>query len=230
MVILHTLHFPSPFPPCNLRKRSEAITSAIVEESGAGRRKANLSAKRQEKVKLPDYSGGSGRVFPISQFLSHPTGVEALLNTRTLQGFEPLDSNTYRCTLHKIQFLKFEVAPVIDLRVTPTDEDCTVEMLSCRFEGSKVLEQQNQFFSAFMRNHIKWDADSPEPSLVVDVDLKLTLEVYTKPFSMLPLSAVEKPGNLVMQGLLDRLVPLLAEQLLSDYCSWVQEQQLESQS
>lgn len=37
-----------------------------------------------------------------------------------------------RCTLHKIQFLKFEVAPVLDLRVTRTDEDCTVEMLSCR--------------------------------------------------------------------------------------------------
>jgi len=44
-----------------------------------------------------------------------------------------------------------------------------------------------------------------------------TLEVYTKPFSMLPLSAVEKPGNLLMQG-------LLGEQLLREYHSWVQQQ------
>nr|TKW21769.1 hypothetical protein SEVIR_4G143100v2 [Setaria viridis] len=48
--------------------------------------------------------------------------------------------------------------------------------------------------------------------------------VYTKPFSMLPLSAVEKPGNLLMQGLLDKLVPMLGEQLLRDYHSWVQQQ------
>lgn len=79
------------------RRRSEAaIASATVEEPGAGRRKANLWAKRKEMVKLPEYSDGSGRVFPVSEFLSHPTGVEALLNTRALQRFEPLDSNTYR--------------------------------------------------------------------------------------------------------------------------------------
>ncbi|XP_014660531.1 uncharacterized protein LOC101786854 [Setaria italica] len=48
--------------------------------------------------------------------------------------------------------------------------------------------------------------------------------VYTKPFSMLPLSAVEKPDNLLMQGLLDKLVPMLGEQLLRDYHSWVQQQ------
>lgn len=79
------------------RRRSEAaIASATVEEPGAGRRKANLCAKRKEMVKLPEYSDGSGRVFPVSEFLSHPTGVEALLNTRALQRFEPLDSNTYR--------------------------------------------------------------------------------------------------------------------------------------
>ncbi|CAD5167593.1 unnamed protein product, partial [Musa acuminata subsp. malaccensis] len=203
-MVIHTLPSPSALPPCNLRRRSEAvIASATVEEPGAGRRKANLWAKRKEMVKLPEYSDGSGRVFPVSEFLSHPTGVEALLNTRALQRFEPLDSNTYRCTLHKIQFLKFEVAPVLDLRVTRTDEDCTVEMLSCRFEGSKAVEKQNQLFSAFMKNYIKWEAKNSEPCLIVDVNLRVTLEVYTKPFSLLPLSAVEKPGNLLMQGLLD---------------------------
>jgi hypothetical protein len=29
-------------------------------------------------------------------------------------------------------FLGFQVAPVLDLRVAPTSDDCTVEMLSCR--------------------------------------------------------------------------------------------------
>ncbi|XP_042443568.1 uncharacterized protein LOC122028760 isoform X2 [Zingiber officinale] len=183
-MVIHTLPLPSLLPPFNPRRRLEAKASATVGDPGSGRNKANLSARRQERVFIPNYCDGNGRAFPISDFFRHPTGMEALLNTRALQRFELLDANTFRCTLYKIQFLKFEVSPVIDLQVTPTDKDCTVEMLSCR--------------------------------------------VYTKPFSLLPLSAVEKPGNLVMQGLLDRLVPLLAEKLHSDYCAWV-EQQMNSQ-
>lgn len=97
-------------------------------------------------------------------------------------------------------------------------------MLDCRFEGSETVEQQNHVFSAFMRNHITWETNDSEPCLDVDVNLKVSLEVYTKPFNLLPLSAVEKPGNLLMQSLLDRLVPLLVEQLLNDYRTWVDEQ------
>ncbi|XP_042442325.1 uncharacterized protein LOC122027434 isoform X2 [Zingiber officinale] len=195
-MVIHTLPLPSLLPPFNPRRRLEAKASATVGNPGSGRNKANLSARRQERVFIPNYCDGNGRAFPISDFFRHPTGMEALLNTRALQRFELLDANTFRCTLYKIQFLKFEVSPVIDLQVTPTDKDCTVEMLSCRFEGSKAIEKQNQLFSAFMRNHITWEADNSEPCLVVDVNLRIALDVYTKPFSLLPLSAVEKPGNL----------------------------------
>lgn len=173
---------------------------------------------------LPEYTDGRGRAFSIREFLHHPSGVEALLNTRALEGFESLGSNTYRCSLQKIQFLRFEVAPILELRVTPTSEDCTVEMLSCKFVGSESIEKQNDLFSAFMRNHITWEVDGSEPCLDVDVNLRLSLEVYTKPFSLLPISAVEKPGTLIMQGLIDRLVPLLAEQLLKEYGIWVDQQ------
>ncbi|GKA99727.1 MraW methylase family protein, partial [Tanacetum coccineum] len=36
------------------------------------------------------------------------------------------------CTLPPLNLLNFEVSPVIFLRVTPTNEDCMVEMLSCK--------------------------------------------------------------------------------------------------
>lgn len=117
-------------------------------------KKANLFAKSKEKVRLPKYA----EEFPISEFLAHPSGIETLLNKRALQRFEPVDLNTYRCnhvyilvlnylnvsllisvnnfvgrcTLHRIQLLKFDAVPVVDLRVTPTSEDCKVEMLSCK--------------------------------------------------------------------------------------------------
>jgi hypothetical protein len=37
-----------------------------------------------------------------------------------------------RCELPKLRLLNFEASPFIDLRVTSTDEDCLVEMISCK--------------------------------------------------------------------------------------------------
>ncbi|XAR57653.1 hypothetical protein NMG60_11025888 [Bertholletia excelsa] len=198
-----------------------------VDSSYSNVKRARLFATKKDKVKLPNYNDGSGgrnKTYPISEFLSHPSGIEAILNTRALQSFQFLDTDVYRCTLHKIQLLSFEVAPVLDLRVTPTDEDCIVELLSCKFEGSEVVERQNDHFTASMRNRMTWHANKSEGFLDVDVKLDLTLEIYTQPFVMLPISAVEGPGNLMIQALLDRLVPLLLQQLLRDYDKWVQEQ------
>ncbi|XP_010278457.1 PREDICTED: uncharacterized protein LOC104612648 isoform X2 [Nelumbo nucifera] len=213
----------------------EAIQLPKAEVSGSNSnvKKANLFARRKESVKLPNYDDGcGGNLYPISAFLNHPSGVETILNKDALQSLQSLDSNTYRCTLQKIQLLNFEVAPVLDLRVTTTNEDCIVEMLSCKFEGSEAMECQNDHFSASMVNHMKWDASTSEPSLDVDVKLSITLEfcfvyhlqIYTRPFTLLPVSAVENPGNLIMQRLVDKLVSLLVERLLQDYDKWVQEQ------
>ncbi|XP_059663023.1 uncharacterized protein LOC132308807 [Cornus florida] len=208
------------------RWKIEVIKVKIENSSESNIKRASLSARKKERVKLPNYeNGGRGKkIYNISEFLSQQSGVEAILNTRALQSFQSLDSNTYRCTLPRIQLLNFEVAPVLDLRVITTTEDCTVEMLSCKFEGSEMVERQNNHFSAFMRNHITWDTNDSEPFLDVDVKLNLALEIYTMPFKLMPVSAVERPGNLMMQALVDRLVPLLLQQLLQYYEKWVREQ------
>lgn len=187
---------------------------------------AKLSAQKEDRLKLPNFDDSGvedNNVYRFGEFLKHPSGIEAMLNTRALETFQFLGSNMYRCTLQKLQLLNFEVAPIIDLKVTPTDEDCMVELFSCRFEGSNIVESHNDHFSASMTNHITWGGDS-EPYLSADVTLNLVLEIYTQPFTMLPVSAVERPGNLMMQALLDRLVPLLLRQLVQDYAEWVQKQ------
>ncbi|XWS72890.1 hypothetical protein CRYUN_Cryun02cG0078500 [Craigia yunnanensis] len=66
-----------------------------------------------------------------------------------------------------------------------------------QFKGSKVVERQNDHFSATMINHITWDTIIPEPFLEVDVKLNLSLEIYTRPFILLPTAAVERPGNML---------------------------------
>lgn len=59
---------------------------------------ANLSARKKERIKLPkrDGIGGDDKSLHISEFLSHKSGVEAMLNKRALQSFEYIDSNMYR--------------------------------------------------------------------------------------------------------------------------------------
>lgn len=197
-----------------------------VNLSNSNAKRANLSARKRERIKLPSYGDGVGRngAYHISEFFSHPSGIEAILNTRAMQSYQPLDSNLYRCVLPQIQLLSFRVAPVLDLQVTPTSEDCVVEMLSCKFQGSEAVERQNESFSASMRNYIKWETIDAEHVLDVDVELNLILEIQSQPFTLLPISAVERPGNLVMQALVDQLVPLLAQQLLQDYQEWIHQQ------
>ncbi|XP_034600324.1 uncharacterized protein [Setaria viridis] len=157
------------------------------DDAGAGQvaprrargRRARLSARRRERVRLPDgVSGGD-----VGEFLRHPDGVESLLNTGALESFAPAGSGpgTFTCALRRIGFLGFEIAPVLDLRVAPTSTDCTIEMLSCRFEGSESIELQNELFSAFMSNRITWSDNDKEPCLDIDVNLEVTLEVDARP-------------------------------------------------
>ncbi|XP_020204932.1 uncharacterized protein LOC109790220 isoform X2 [Cajanus cajan] len=201
------------------------IKVKAVTSLDSNAKRANLFAAKKERITLPTYSDDlEGKKYHISKFLSHPSGIAAVLNTKALQSFQPLDANTYRCELPKLQFLNFEAAPSLDLRVTSTDEDCLVEMLSCKFEGSEVVKEQNNHFSAFMINHMTWGVAGAESFLEVDVKLNLTLEIYTRPFTMMPTSAVEGPGNIMMQVLMDKLVPLLLQQMLQDYDEWVKNQ------
>ncbi|CAN8326724.1 unnamed protein product [Cochlearia groenlandica] len=188
-------------------------------------KRANLSASKKQRIKLQVNNGEKELTF--SEFLKHPSGMEAVINAKALQSYHLVDDidNTYRCTLPKIQLMSFEVYPVLVLRVTPTHEDCTVELLSCKLEGSELLESQSGSFSAVMTNCMTWNMESPEPFLEVDVKLNVGLEISTRPFTMFPVSAVEAPGNLVMQTLVDTLVPLLLQQLLKDYDEWIQKQQ-----
>ncbi|KAL7159743.1 hypothetical protein ABFS83_01G048200 [Erythranthe nasuta] len=224
-------HLPREVFNSRTRKRNGCVKVSVKKEklSESGAKRANLSAGKNERIKIPNRSdgvnGGSGS-YSISEFFSHPSGIEALLNTRALQSYQSLDSNLYRCVLPQLQLLNFRVAPVLDLQVTPSSEDCLVEMLSCKFEGSEVVERQNEHFSASMKNHITWETIDTEQFLNVDVKLNLVLEIYTQPFALLPISAVEGPGNIMMQTLVDKLVPLLVQQLLQNYEEWILQQQI----
>ncbi|XP_024005060.1 uncharacterized protein LOC18030203 isoform X2 [Eutrema salsugineum] len=188
------------YPNSNINPRNRIQVGSNVHSGKramliSSSKKANLSASRKQRIKLQN---NGGKKLTFSDFLKHPSGMEAVINAKALQSYHVVDENdnTYRCTLPKVQLMSFEVSPVLVLRVTPTQEDCTVELLSCKLEGSELLENQSENFSAIMTNCMTWNMEDPEPFLEVDVTLKVILEISTPPFTMLPVSAVEAPGNL----------------------------------
>ncbi|XP_024520635.1 uncharacterized protein LOC9635069 isoform X1 [Selaginella moellendorffii] len=206
------LWLPAPAPAfgffySSLRQRRNVF---IMRAADGKVRNAKLAAKRCLTVPFQDSSR-------LNQFLSEPAGMQILINTNALQSYQKLDDTTYRCCLPKLDILKFEVAPIVDLSIDVKDDECLVKLLSCKFEGSELVEKQNQHFSASMINHLTWGL---EKQLNVNVELNVSLEVYTLPFTLLPLQAVETPGSIVLQAMVDRLVPIFLDQLFDGYRKW----------
>jgi len=52
----------------------------------------------------------------------------------------------------------------------------------------------------------------------------MNLQIYTFPFTRLPLSAVEAPGNKLMQALLRYLLPAFLDSLIADFSEWRDEE------
>ncbi|KAL2629529.1 hypothetical protein R1flu_014215 [Riccia fluitans] len=89
-----------------------------------------------------------------------------------------------------------------------------------QFEGSELVRSQNERFSASLKNHLTWRTRQDQEIFNVNLELNVALEVYTLPFTLLPVSAVETPGNLIMQSLVNRLLPLFLDNMFNDYEAW----------
>lgn len=79
------------------------IKVKATTSSDSNVKKANLFATKKERVNLPTYDDVVGsKKYHISEFLSQPSGIAAVLNTKALQSFQSLDANTYRSIISSI--------------------------------------------------------------------------------------------------------------------------------
>jgi len=85
--------------------------------------------------------------------LSHiltPTGPPPT-STPPLPQIERVDDTTFRCYVGQLSFLNFSVEPVITVSVTVEARGCTIRLLSCRLQGSRLVEEVNDKFTAQVR-------------------------------------------------------------------------------
>lgn len=81
------------------------IKVKAATSSDSNVKKANLFATKKERVNLPAYGDVGSKKYHISEFLSQPSGIAAVLNTKALQSFQSLDANTYRYIISSIFFI-----------------------------------------------------------------------------------------------------------------------------
>ncbi|CAN1234355.1 hypothetical protein LINPERPRIM_LOCUS4193 [Linum perenne] len=215
------LHPPRSFT--SGRGRTQTITMAYKQSAASESytKKAHLSAVRKKRLMLPTTNNHSDHYHMMSEFLSLPEGVQSALNVKSADSFQVLDDSTYRLVLPKVRLFSFDARPVMDLRVTTTADEFTVEMLSFKFQGAEALESENDHLKGLMESRIIWS----ESYLELKMQLDITMELVKLPFSLLPPAAVEIPGNLIMEAVVDNLTKELLENVVEDYEMWMRKQE-----
>ena len=86
---------------------------------------------------------------PLGEYMALPASQYSVLDARKV---ERQDEDTFVCYVGQVQFFQFVVEPVLTLRVVVVPMGCEINLLSCKIEGSKFVEDQNEKFSTTMKN------------------------------------------------------------------------------
>lgn len=138
------------------------------------------------------------------------------------QRIERIDDNTFRCYVYRLKFFSFEVCPVLVVRVEEEPYGCCIRLLSCKLEGSPLVEAQNDKFSASMVNKVSYDTallHSQMQQLTSDTIIEVTIEIPFL-FRGIPINAIESTGTEVLERLLRMMLPRFLGQLQKDYQAW----------
>ncbi|XP_020085531.1 uncharacterized protein LOC109708272 [Ananas comosus] len=135
---------------------------------------------------------------------------------------ERVDDRTFRCYVYRIKFFAFEVCPVLLVRVDEHPFGCCITLLSCKLEGSPLVEAQNDKFSASMVNKVSCNEDMLDSAfqpLTSETLIEVTIEIPFA-FRAIPVEVIESTGRQVLEQLLRIMLPRFLKQLVKDYQAW----------
>ncbi|XP_038979459.1 uncharacterized protein SYNPCC7002_A1590-like isoform X5 [Phoenix dactylifera] len=205
---------PTPVPLTSIKRprvllrpgpfRASAVSSAP---------KARFVANRIESTSVQQLRR------PLVEYMSLPASQYSVLDAERI---ERVDENTFRCYVYRIKFFSFEVCPVLVVRVEEEPSGCCIRLLSCKLEGSPLVEAQNEKFSASMANRISCNSytqNSEMQQLTSDTTIEVTIEIPFA-FRVIPVEVIESTGTQVLEQLLRIMLPRFLKQLVKDYQAW----------
>nr|GEU75119.1 DUF1997 domain-containing protein [Tanacetum cinerariifolium] len=156
---------------------------------------------------------------PLLEYMSLPASQYSVLDA---QRIERIDDTTFRCYVYKFKFFAFEVCPVLLVRVEEQPNGCSINLLSCKLEGSPIVVAQNDKFDASMVNRISCDrnlSSSTMQQLTSDTVIEVSIDIPF-PFQALPVETIESSGTQVLEQILKIMLPRFMAQLVKDYEAW----------
>nr|XP_043632072.1 uncharacterized protein SYNPCC7002_A1590 [Erigeron canadensis] len=192
---------------------SQKTPSLSVSADSSSVPKARFVARRTESVSVRPLQR------PLLEYMSLPASQYSVLDA---QRIERIDDNTFRCYVYKFKFFAFEVCPVLLVRVEEQPNGCSINLLSCKLEGSPIVVAQNDKFDASMVNRISCDgtqSNSSMQKLTSDTVIEVSIDIPF-PFQAIPVQTIESSGTQVLDQILKIMLPRFMAQLVKDYQAW----------
>lgn len=213
-----SLRSPPPLPAAFRRSRavvraSSSSSSSSAVSSSSSAPKARFVARRSESVPVQQLAR------PLAEYMSLPASQYSVLDAERI---ERVDDSTFRCYVYRFRFFALEVCPVLLVRVDEEPDGCCIRLLSCKLEGSPLVEAQNDKFSASMANRVFCSSrsqDSTIQQLTSDTTIEVAIDIPF-PFRAIPVEAIESSGRQVLEQLLRVMLPRFLKQLVKDYQAW----------
>ncbi|XP_039838957.1 uncharacterized protein SYNPCC7002_A1590-like isoform X1 [Panicum virgatum] len=214
-----SLRSPPPVHAAFCRSRavvraSSSSSSSSAVSSSSSAPKARFVARRSESVSVQQLAR------PLAaEYMSLPASQYSVLDAERI---ERVDDSTFRCYVYRFRFFALEVCPVLLVRVDEEPNGCCIRLLSCKLEGSPLVEAQNDKFSASMVNKVFCNSslkDSTLQQLTSDTTIEVAIDIPF-PFRAIPVQAIESSGTQVLEQLLRVMLPRFLNQLVKDYQAW----------
>ena len=157
---------------------------------------------------------------PIQHYLRQPQRlVKALVDPSRI---EQLNNDSFRLKIRPLSFMTLSIQPTADLKVW-AEPNGTVNLRSvaCEILG---LDYINQRFELNLRGHLSPYQHQNITLLKGKADLEVKVELPF-PLNMTPQPIVETTGNGLLKSVLVTIKQRLLHQLLTDYRSWVNDNQ-----
>ncbi|XP_076946843.1 uncharacterized protein LOC143618551 isoform X2 [Bidens hawaiensis] len=177
--------------------------SFFVSARSSSAPKARFVARRTESISVRQLER------PLMEYMRLPASQYSVLDA---QRIERIDDNTFRCYVYKFKFFAFEVCPVLLVRVEEQPNGCSINLLSCKLEGSPIVVAQNDKFDASMVNRISCDSNRSNSSTQ-----NLTSDTVIE---AIPVQSIESSGTQVLEQILKIMLPRFMAQLMKDYQAW----------
>jgi Protein of unknown function (DUF1997) len=157
---------------------------------------------------------------PIQHYLRQPQRlVKALVDPSRI---EQLDDELFRLKIRPLSFMTLSIQPTADLKVwAEPNGTLNLRSVACEILG---LDYINQRFELNLQGHLSPYQRQDVTLLRGKADLEVKVELPF-PLNMTPQPIVETTGNGLLKSVLMTIKQRLLHQLLTDYRSWVNDNQ-----